>query len=199
MSETNFVNIEDVLDLHKGNFKGTCISQSELKAGTGASGDWTRKFFTLEDRTGKIEITAWGEEINFFKVGLFYEIENPWWKEYEGKWSCNLGKYCKVKAVNPPVDVKPAVETAEEEIQPEPKGPRSVNGDKLPPMIENAKMKVTAETLTLLQIEAEVIATMELFQPRLSLEGSKIGMFVKEIYRRMNNVEFKKASVEKED
>lgn len=194
--ETIFVNIEDVLDLNKGSFKGTCISQSDLKSGTKDGKDWLMKKFTLEDTTGTIQITAWSEEIKLFKVGLFYEIETPWFKQYEGKWSCNIGEFCKVTAVNPPVDATPA---ATEEIKPEPQSPRSVNGDKLPPMLENAKMKVTAETLTLLQIEAEVRATMELFQPRLSTEGAKIGMFTKEIYRLMNSATFTKAKVEKEE
>lgn len=181
---TEFVSIANVKETHKGNFKGSCISQTELKAGSGTKGDWTMKKFTIQDASGEIEIAAFNEEINFFKVGNFYEVENAWWKEFTDRnnnkqFSCNVGQYCKITAVNPPIGHK---ELENEKIEPEPKGPASVNGENLPKLATDFMEFVNSQTIMLLQIEEEVIKTMNTYTPRLTLNPGKVSMFVKLIY-----------------
>lgn len=188
---TEFVSIKEAAEIHKGDFKGSCIKATELKAGTGAKGDWTMKKFTLQDPSGQLEIACFNEEINFFKVGQFYEVENAWWKEFTDRnsnkqWSCNVGQYCKIKAINPPTTptVKEATEIAKEasEIEPEPKGPDSVNGDNLPKLTPDKMEFANSQTIVLLQIEEEVIKTMQTYTPKLTLNPGKVSMFVKLIY-----------------
>ena len=102
-----FVTIKEAIETHKGNIRGVIIKQGELKAGTGKNGDWTMKVFTLEDSSGQVDITCWNTEIGRLKVGEFFEIDSPWWKERTdkpGTWNLGLGDYCKVNKVdNPPV------------------------------------------------------------------------------------------------
>lgn len=196
---TDFVSIANAKELHKGNFKGACIKQSDLKAGSKSGSDWTRKTFTLQDASGEIEITAWNEEINFLEVGQFYEVENPWFKEYEGKWNCNIGQYCKINKVdNPPVQSTIQESTAKpEEPQPEQPTPESINGGKLPEINANLAEFIEGETITLLQIEKVVRDTITMFYPKLvNIDGGKIGMYTKEIYRESKKIKFEKAKSE---
>lgn len=192
---TEFVSIANAKELHKGNFKGSCIKQSDLKAGSGPKGDWTMKKFTLQDPTGEVEIACFNEEINFFKVGQFYEVENAWWKEFTDRnnakqFSCNVGQYCKIKPINPPTTptVKEATEIANEaseEIPPEPKRPGSVNGEEIPRMqnIETLEF-VDTQTLLLLQIREAVKVRMLKYSPRISeVNGAELGGYTLEIYR----------------
>ena len=194
---TEFVSIKEAIENHKGNFKGSCIKASELKAGTGKNGDWTMKKFTLQDPSGQVEIACFNEEINFFKVGEFYEVENAWWKEFTDRnnakqFSCNVGQYCKVKPINPPTTptVKEAVEIASEasdnEIPPEPKGPESVNGAEIPSASAYLLGFVDEETIKLLQIREGVRKRMLIHQPRISeVNGAELGGYTLEIYRQM--------------
>lgn len=193
---TEFISIKEAVENHKGSFKGSCIKTSELKAGTGKNGDWTMKKFTLQDTSGEVEIACFNEEINFFKVGQFYEVESPWFKEYldrenNKKYSCNIGQYCKVNLVaNPPTQTTMPTETSSKET--EPKSPGSVNGEELTKLTVSKTLFVHEETIKLLQIEKEVRHTIEIYNPRLTIDGGKIGMFTKEIYRKYEKKEEEK-------
>lgn len=114
---TEFVTIKEAVDANKGNFIGTVIKQSELKSGTKNGRDWTRRIFTIQDATSEVELTCFGDEIQFFKVGGKYEIF-PWWKEkYEGKTNLGIGKYGKAHLIgtdeinNKPTESEPTPES----------------------------------------------------------------------------------------
>ncbi len=180
---TDFTPIKEVIATRKGNIKGVVIRQSDLKSGTKNGNDWSRKTFTIQDASGDIEITAFNEEIQFLKVGQCYEIESPWWKEYNGNWSLNIGQYCKITKVDNP----PTQTTTNKIQQLEPIEEKLPDSLILPSDVES-------ETIVLLQIEEIVINTMKKFKPGVEPNSQKVGMFVKEIYRRITIPNFRKAS-----
>ena len=96
---TDFITITEAKAALKGSIKAIVINESDLKAGTTNGKDWTKRSFTIEDSSGRIEMTTWNEDVKKFKVGYTYEIVNPWWKEYEGKPQLDLGKYAQVTMV----------------------------------------------------------------------------------------------------
>ena len=187
---TEFISIKEAVENHKGSFKGSCIKASDLKAGSGAKGDWTMKKFTLQDPSGEVEIGCFNEEINYFKVGGFYEIDNPWFKEYQDrenntKFSCNLGQYCKVKLVDNPPTQTTIPKDSSEEIEPEPKGRGSVNGEEIPGIKNPETLEfVDSQTLILLQFREAVKVRMLKYSPRISeVNGAELGGYTLEIYR----------------
>ena len=99
MTQTEFVSIKEATAALKGSIKAIVINESDLKSGTTNGKDWTKRSFTIEDSSGRIEMTIWNEDVKKFKVGYTYEIVNPWWKQYEGKPQLDLGKYAQVTIV----------------------------------------------------------------------------------------------------
>ena len=98
---TNFGSIAAARQTMKGSFIGKVISAGDLKSGTTDDGkDWTNKQFRIEDSSGKITLTAWGEEIKLFEVGKTYEFTTPWWRNYNNETVLALGKFAKVKMVD---------------------------------------------------------------------------------------------------
>jgi len=115
-----FITLADARQAMKGSFIGTVIKAGDLKSGTTNGKDWTKKNFTIEDVTGQVELTAWGDEINRVKVGCKYEFTNPWWKNYEGEVYLAFGKYATVKLVGTDeINNHPEAE-ASQEPKPEP-------------------------------------------------------------------------------
>jgi hypothetical protein len=167
----------------KGSFIGTVIKQSDLKSGTKDGEDWTMKKFTIEDATDSIELTAWGDEINRIKVGYKYEFTNLWWKTYKDSPTLAFGKFATIKNVGsaqiPTKDVAQEVIDKVETIEKKPLG------DLMPMALEYVQL----ETIYLLQVETEVKKIMKEYGS--DMDGGKIGMFTKEIYRKMSNVNFK--------
>lgn len=104
---TDFVSIADAKVAKKGNFVGIVSHIGELKAGTSDKGDWTMKLITFEDGSAKVDMAVFNDDIDKFKLGGKYEIENPWWKA-DGKLA--LGQYAKVKLVTPADEVQQTVE-----------------------------------------------------------------------------------------
>jgi len=179
---TDFIPITEAIETRKGAFKGVVVKQSDLKSGTNNGDDWSRKIFTLEDQSGQIEITAWSEEIQFFELGQFYEVESLWWKEYKGKWGANIGQYCKItKLDNPPTQStmepsEPQTTTQKQETRGE------LKGDQMPEF-ENAEW-VRKEALELLQTRNIVEEVMSKYKSKVfSVDPEALLRYTLEIYR----------------
>ncbi len=201
---TDYIKIKQCKEEMKGSFVGIVIKAGDLKSGTTNGKDWTMKNFTIEDDSDSVELTAWdSDEIEQLKLGNTYEVTGYWWKEYKNVVGIQQGKFgtlslrdtaktqTKIPEQNPV--------SSEKEIPPAPKGEGSVNGEPLPEPSAFLLEFTIQETLEMLQIEQVVRATMRKFVPEtFILDGGKVGMFVKEIYRESKKeyaqVKFKKAS-----
>lgn len=53
----------------------------------------------LEDESGTIVLTLWGDEINKIKQGDTVKIENGYIKEWKGSLQLSVGKYGKMNVV----------------------------------------------------------------------------------------------------
>lgn len=85
----------------KKELKGSVIvkvqSIGELKAGTTKDGsDWTKKDAVIKDNSGEQKLTLWNDDIAKIHEGKCYKLEQPFWKDYEGKPNLSLGQYCKI-------------------------------------------------------------------------------------------------------
>lgn len=188
MTETNFISIKEAVEEGKGNFKGVVIKVSDLKSGTNQNGDWTMKTFTVQDASGEIDIAAFNDDIKLMEHGGMYEFSNLWWKEYQGKTSVQIGKYGIVKKIG-------------EEPQPAPKEgqttiPEESPDDipKLPHIPETLKEFAFNETINLLLLEKEIREIFQKYCPNQTNNDARLGMFVKEIYRKSQKTKFEKAS-----
>lgn len=185
-SMVEFVTIKESIETHKGNIRGVIIKESDLKAGTGKTGDWTMKVFTLEDTSGQVDITCWNTEIGRLKVGEYYEVESPWWKERNdkpGEWNLALGDYCKVNLVD-----NPSVQTTTQPTEKQ----EDVKVLEMPKTLDAFASFIKDEAISLLQIEQGVKDIMKHYDPH-PLVDQKVGMFVKEIYRESKKTNFTKA------
>ena len=81
----------------------TVIKIGDLKSGTSAKGDWTKKNITLRDDSGAQILTAWNDDIKKFELNITYKIESPYWTIYDGKPQLSLGKYATVTIAAEPV------------------------------------------------------------------------------------------------
>ena len=55
---------------------------------------------TIQDDTGSIKLSLWGEQINQFEVGDKVRIENGYTKAFRGEMQLNIGRYGKISKVN---------------------------------------------------------------------------------------------------
>lgn len=198
MSAVGFKQVKDAEAGEKLSFIGTVIKQDDLKSGTKNGQDYTYKKFTIQDVTGDIELVAWNDDVKQFKIGNKYEFIDTWCKDYQGKLSLGI-TYAKVKLIGTSTTqaTMPESTTTTPEPTPEDAKPskEEINGNKLPASIEAFNEFVEIETVMLLQIEKTVTSTMKHYLPKLTdVNGQKVGMFVKEIYRLAKQTNFKKAS-----
>ena len=96
---TDFIPIKKIIETRKGGFIGVCIKESDLSAGTGQNGDWTKKSFTLQDESADLEITCWNDDTKKFHLGGKFEVLGLFWKEYNQQWGANVGKYSQIKQI----------------------------------------------------------------------------------------------------
>jgi len=96
---TDFIPIKQIIETRKGGFIGVCFKESDLSAGTGQNGDWTKKTFTLQDESADLEITCWNDDTKKFHLGGKFEVLGLFWKQYNNNWGANVGKYSQIKLV----------------------------------------------------------------------------------------------------
>lgn len=203
---TDFQTIEQCKLAKKGAFIGVIIKQSDLNSGTSNKGtsdekDWTNKRFTITDANDEIELTAWGDDIEKFKLGNKYEFTGFWFKEYQGTVQLSVGKYGKVNLIGTATTPSPKEQTPLPEIK---EHPQITNTDQLQRLAEpttplpevgpNLEVFSEEQCIQLLQIEKVVKETMTKFAPTEIQSGQKIGMHTKEIYRESKKFKFEKAS-----
>lgn len=205
MSE--FLSIANVKETRKGSFKGTCIKATDLDSGTKNGKDWTKKVYTLQDPSGDIELTCWGDEIKLFEVGQFFEVENPWWKERKDKpgvWNAGIGDYCHVTKVdNPPTQKpeetpdppqpwmepgKPTIDTSDSS----PAEVTSVGVPKLPEFDTDMSIIIGKEAVTLLMIKKRVEKSITQFEK--NPHQGMLWQMTEIIYDKHFKVKFEKAS-----
>ena len=54
---------------------------------------------TLEDETGQVKLTLWGDQINLLKVGDTVEIINGMSREWQGEIQISVGRRGEIKVV----------------------------------------------------------------------------------------------------
>jgi len=122
---TDFVSIDEAQRLFTMDGKknsSICVivtNIGDLKSGTSAKGDWTKKNITLKDDSGAQVLTAWNDDIKKFELNNTYEIESPYWTIYEGKTQLSLGQYATVTVAAEPVSesTTPSVPTPDEYLK----------------------------------------------------------------------------------
>lgn len=180
-----------------GSFIATVVGQSDLKSGTGAKGDWTNRTFTLDDGNTQEKLIAWNDDVKLLKVGYKYEFNSPYWSDYKGNPQLSLGNYCQVKCIGG----GETQTTMESGSSPAPantqatqsQGREEPEGETIPNLPVQLQDFIEAETIMLIQIEDEVVKTMKHFGKDTS-NPALVGMRVKEIYRKAQNVVFKRAN-----
>jgi len=175
---TDFITIKECVAAKKGSFIGVIIKQSDLKSGTTNEKDWTKKTYTITDATGEIELTAWNEEIEMFKVGNKYEFTGLWWKEYEGKITLSVGKYANLKVIG----TDEINNTNQTKVDEPTRG--EAKGEPLP-KIQDEKFEkfIVKENEKLAQISALVTEKLQKQSPLGQPNGQVVGLRTKEIYR----------------
>jgi len=196
---TDFQTIEQCKLAKKGAFIGVIINQSDLNSGTSNKGtssekDWTNKRFTITDNNDEIELTAWGDEIEKFKVGNKYEFTGFWFKEYKGTMQLSVGKGGKVNLIGTTITDIPKEQTPLQKHVDDDIAKSYKEGVPLPEIGPNLAVFSEEQCIQLLQIEKIVKETMTKFAPDKIHEGQKVGMHTKEIYRESKKFKFEKAS-----
>ena len=196
---TDFQTIEQCKFAKKGAFIGVIIKESNLNAGVSNKGTsdekaWTNKRFTITDANDEIELTAWGDEIDKFKLGNKYEFTGFWFKEYQGTVQLSVGKFGKVNLIGtaqtPAVQTTMPTESVDTPISEQAKGPPTP----LPEIGANLAVFSEEQCIQMLQIKKVVKETMTKFAPTEIQTGQEIGMHTKEIYRESKKFKFEKAS-----
>ncbi len=156
---TEFTSIKTAKQNLKGNIFGVVVKIGDLKSGTAAKGDWTMKVITLDDGSDMVDMAAFGEsEYSKFQLGCKYEIENPWWKQKDGKLSLALGQYAKVKMVSEAPVIKQESITNDTTTSPSSNVTKQTKS--LPELSQAETEIITAESTKLFQIKHKVNETI---------------------------------------
>ena len=167
---TEFKSIVDAGLALKGSICGTIIKVGDVQ--TAPNGSWKRQDLEIEDKSGSVKLTAWGNDIGNFELGKIYGLVDPRWSVYSESPQVQPSKDGSYKCVG----------QSENEAL---KGPQtSVSyGSKsrnIPLLESSIAVTVRANTLLIAQIEKEVTDVLTDLcgtAPR----GDKVGM-----YTRMN-------------
>lgn len=180
---TNFVTIKQAEAEHKGNLIVKVIAVSDITSGS----SWRKQTATLKDNSGTIEFTMWGDDIGTLDQGQHYKIEGPFWKEYNGKWTPQHGKYTKYHLATPeeliPADAVP------QETEATPQPPTEASPDdlpKLPELPKEIREFVKSKGIEMLQIEIVMREVVQEYNPREANNGQKIGMMTKTMFEFMH-------------
>lgn len=171
----------------------TVIKASDLKSGTGDKGDWTKKVFTVEDDTDRIDITCWGDDVGLLKLGYKYEITNAYFTTYKDNVQVGL-RYAQVKVVGSAGAPKEQSTLEAPEPAPKPAVGEPTKIIDLPKLPASLMDFIENETIALLQIEKDVKSVMAHYGVDMTkVDGGKVGLYIKEIYRQSKQVKFEKA------
>jgi len=183
----------ELIDVARAKKKGGIIVKvigvGEVSTGTGSRGDWKKQTATLQDNSGEMQMILWGDQVGKMDQGKYYKIEDPFWSMYKDKVQLSLGKFGKLHltdvaallgAAVPPTASKPS------------QAQLSPNVSELPKIPQNLKEFVENEDLMLLLIGQVIEGQHKAFG--IPINGQKIGLHVKEIYREIKKTNLIKAS-----
>ena len=185
-----FVSIDEAqsLFIHDGkknsSICATVTKIGDLKSGTNAKGDWTKKNITLKDDSGAQVLTAWNDDIKKFELYITYKIESPYWTIYNGKPQLSLGNYAVVTiAAEPsPNSTQPSPDEYLKNRPTELDQEISVFDDKIQKLIvstyTNSELSVIDNGIDRL-IALEHIIKSKFEEKGIELNAQKIGMYLK--------------------
>ena len=183
------VSINDGRHAMKGSIQGCIIQVGELKSGTKPDGgDWTRKEFLIEDKSGSVKLTAWGEDVQKFKIGTVYEIVNPQWKLYKDEAHISPSKFGSIKEIGPREQPQESpMESAQLKTA---DNKRELL--KVPELSEEQEVIIENDAIALYQIKKKVEATINCYENNPN--QGMIWKMTEKIYERHFTAVFKKAS-----
>ena len=182
----------ELIDVAKAKKKGGIIVKvigvGEVSTGTNERGDWKKQTATLQDNSGEMPIVLWGDQIGKLDQGKYYKIEDPFWSVYKDQVQLSLGKFGKLHLadVTDLLGAAPATESPPSQTQLNP------NGAGLPKIPQTLKDFVENEDLMLLLIGQIIENDHKAYG--IPINGQKIGLHVKEIYREIKKTNLIKAS-----
>ena len=80
-----------------GTIEGTITAVSEVRDVTTARGPSRVADATIQDATGTIQLTLWGDEIARYSVGQKIKITDGWVKDFRGKLQISAGRSGKIE------------------------------------------------------------------------------------------------------
>lgn len=185
----------ELIHTAKANKKGGIIVKvigvGNVETGVGSSGDWKKQIATLQDNSATIDMVIWGDDVGKLDQGQYYKIENPFWSTYKDETQLALGKYAKLHLTEE-VALLPANGTPPTPTVASPEVPTSTTQSKLPTIPDTLKEFVIHEDDFLLQIGQIIEANHK--QHGIVINGQKIGLHVKEIYREAKKTNLVRAS-----
>jgi len=200
----------ELIHTAKANKKGGIIVKvigvGNVETGVGSNGEWKKQIATLQDNSETIDMVIWGEDIGKLDQGQYYKIETPFWSTYKDETQLSLGRYAKLHLanvedlipVNETTPTKPSVPEPPPGYHSDGKGHWIKNDatettqSKLPTIPDTLKEFVINEDDFLLQIGQIIEDNHKLHG--IAINGQRIGLHVKEIYREAKKTNLIKAS-----
>lgn len=182
----------ELIDVAKAQKKGGIIVKiigvGDVSTGTNERGEWKKQTATLQDNSGEMPMVLWGDQVGKIDQGKYYKIENPFWSVYKDEVQLSLGKFGKLHLadITDLLGAASATEPSPGQTQ------LKSNGPKLPKIPQNLIDFVENEDLLLLWI-GQVIELHHTYYG-VPINGQKIGLHVKEIYREIKKTNLIKAS-----
>lgn len=163
-----FISINDAKIAKKGSISGTIISAKDAVS----KENWSRKDFILEDKSGSIKLTVWGEDIPKFKLWSIYEIEKPQYKTYNDEVTVSPSKFGSFKCTG----------VAEQQAQletPEKTAALALKPTtKIPALESSVEQVIGANTLLMIQIEHKVRAVLTDISGK-NPDNGQVGLYTK--------------------
>ena len=182
----------ELIDVAKAKKKGGIIIKvigiGEVSTGTGSNGDWKKQTATLQDNSGEMPMILWGDQVGKMDQGKYYKVEDPFWSVYKDQVQLSLGRYGNLHLtdVTALLEAAPTTESAPNQTQ---LNPNNSGLPKIPPILKDF---VENEDLLLLWICQLVEDQHKTFG--ISINGQKVGLHVKEIYKEIKKTNLIKAN-----
>jgi len=188
----------ELIAIAKANKKGGIIVKvigvGNVETGVGSNGEWKKQIATLQDSSATIDMVIWNDDIGKLDQGKYYKIESPFWSTYKNETQLSLGKYAKVHLAEVTDLITPeGTDRTETRLLVTTTESLTRNTQsKLPTIPDTLKDFVIHEDDFLLQIGQLIEDNHKLHG--ITINGQKIGLHVKEIYREAKKTNLIKAS-----
>lgn len=184
----------ELITTAKANKKGGIIVKvigvGNVETGVGSNGEWKKQIATLQDNSGEIDMVIWGEDIGKLDQGQYYKIETPFWSTYKDEIQLALGRYAKLHLAN-----------VEDLLAAGPKVEPHFTSPAVTPPTEQSKLPTIPDTLKEFVIHEDdfLLQIGELVENNhkrhgIGINGQRIGLHTKEIYREAKKTNLIKAS-----